>query len=78
MRLGLLSAKSPFTLHMLEKEFERNYEAHRGPNDPPTFAEFKAMSLPNTAARVGIRFIQRIIDDPKVGEFFNELRVDSR
>jgi hypothetical protein len=56
-----------------EREFERNYDTHRRPDDPPTFAEFKAKSLPNAAARAGIRFIQRIIDDPQVGSFFNKL-----
>lgn len=56
-----------------ENEFERKYEARREPNDPPTFAEFKATSLPNAAVRVGIRFIQQIIDDPNVGNFFNKL-----
>jgi hypothetical protein len=50
-----------------EKEFEKNYEKLRRPDEPETFEEFEKMRPSNVAGRAAAMLIQRVIDSEFVG-----------
>ena len=47
--------------------FEENYEAKRGPDDPPTFEEFKALTSPDAPEIAASNFLQTIMNGPNTG-----------
>jgi hypothetical protein len=53
---------------------EDAYANDRGPNDPPTYAEYAAIHGPNPAGRTIVRVIQGLIDNVDVGRKINSMR----
>lgn len=55
-------------------EIEADYATRKLPTDPPTYAEFVAKTSPNPRGRAAAILIQKVIDDPQLGNFMNQMR----
>jgi hypothetical protein len=53
---------------------EATYAKDRGPNDPPTYAEYAQLHGPNPAARTIVRVIQSLADNEELGRRINSMR----
>ena len=53
---------------------EANYANERGPDDPPTYAEYAQRHGPNPAARTIVRVVQSLADNAELGRRINSMR----
>lgn len=69
-----LKAAGEALFHDALPAIETDYAIRRRPTDPPTYADFTKQHSPNPAGRAGARLIQRVIDDPQLGNWINQMR----
>jgi hypothetical protein len=55
-------------------ELYADYAKHRKPTDPPTYEEYAAIHSPNPAGRGGAILLQKVIDNPDIGNRINNMR----
>ncbi len=53
---------------------EESYAKDRGPNDPPTYAEYAELHGPNPAGRTIVRLFQSLVDNVELGRRINSMR----
>jgi hypothetical protein len=59
---------------MLARNLHADYAEHRKPTDPATYEEYCAIRFPNPAGRGGAILLQKIIDNPDLGNRINNMR----
>jgi len=69
---SVLAAKALYEQSLAE--LQGDYAKHRNPTDPPTYEEYAALRSPNTAGRGGAILLQKIIDNPDLGNRINNKR----
>lgn len=80
-----LIARNPETIERLKDaghalfdkalpDIEADYANHKLSTDPPTYAEYVAKNFSNPRGRAAATLIQRVIDDPQLGNFINQMR----
>jgi hypothetical protein len=69
---SMLAAKALY--ERSRPELQADYAKHRNPNDPPTYEEYAAVHSPNPAGRGGAMLLQKIIDNPDLGNRINNMR----
>jgi hypothetical protein len=69
---SMLAAKALY--EQSRPDLEADYAKHRNPNDPPTYEEYAAQHSPNPAGRGGAILLQKIIDNPDLGNHINNMR----
>ena len=55
-------------------DLQADYAKHRNPTDPPTYEEYAALHSPNPAGRGGAILLQKVIDNPDLGNRINNMR----
>jgi hypothetical protein len=55
-------------------DIESDYASRKRSTDPPTYAEYASQSSPNPAGRAAAILIQKVIDDPRLGTWINQMR----
>ena len=55
-------------------DIEADYAARRLPTDPATYEEYAAKNSPNPAGRAGAILLQKVIDNPQIGNWINQMR----
>jgi hypothetical protein len=69
---SMLAAKALY--EQSRADLQADYAKRRNPNDPPTYEEYAALHSPNPAGRGGAMLLQKIIDNPDLGNRINNMR----
>jgi hypothetical protein len=69
---SMLAAKALY--EQSRAELQADYAKHRNPTDPPTYEEYAALHSPNPAGRGGAILLQKVIDNPDLGNRINNMR----